>query len=35
MFFIIAISYWKLRVVDTQPSFRAGSLEKEAELAYG
>jgi exopolysaccharide production protein ExoQ len=34
VFFIIAIDYWKLRVVEAQPSSDAGRLE-EAELAYG
>jgi exopolysaccharide production protein ExoQ len=33
MFFLIAISYRKLRTVDAQPSFHAGSLQ-ETELVY-
>ena len=33
MFFIIAIDYWKLKVVAAEPSFHRGSLE-ERELVY-
>jgi exopolysaccharide production protein ExoQ len=33
MFFIIAIDYWKLKVVSAEPSLHRGSLE-EPELAY-
>lgn len=34
LFFMIAISYWKLRLVPKQPSFHGTSLEEEMELAY-
>jgi exopolysaccharide production protein ExoQ len=34
-FFVIAISYWKLRAEDAEPSFHGDRLEEKAELAYG
>lgn len=35
MFFLIAITSWKLRVATAEPSFDTGRLEEETELAYG
>ena len=34
VFFIIAIDYWKLRVVDAQPLFHTNSLKEEPELVF-
>jgi len=34
MFFLIAMSYWKLRVASEQSSFDAQSVEEETELVY-